>query len=176
MERSLVLREARWRTACAGWGGHLPFGTPRTSSRWREVHAGPAGNSPRPVTPSTRGKPFYDGLIAYIISAPVMAMVWEGPSAVAAIRQTMGSAASHRSRAPARSAMTLPIEVGRSLTHAASDPVENGEKEVALWFKPDELVDWKRKWIAGCLRNSGKWIVVSGRIRPADESRRDVFC
>lgn len=37
-----------------------------------------------------KGKPFYDGLIAYITSAPVMAMVWEGPNAIAAIRQTMG--------------------------------------------------------------------------------------
>ena len=38
-----------------------------------------------------KGKPFYDGLIAYITSAPVMAMVWEGPNAVAAVRQTVGS-------------------------------------------------------------------------------------
>ena len=38
-----------------------------------------------------KGKPFYEGLISYITSAPVMAMVWEGPNAVAAIRQTMGS-------------------------------------------------------------------------------------
>ena len=38
-----------------------------------------------------KGKPFYDGLISYIISAPVMAMVWEGPNAIAAIRQTMGA-------------------------------------------------------------------------------------
>ena len=38
-----------------------------------------------------KGKPFYEGLISYIISAPVMAMVWEGPNAVAAIRQTMGA-------------------------------------------------------------------------------------
>ena len=38
-----------------------------------------------------KGKPFYDGLIAYITSAPVMAMVWEGPNAVAAVRQTMGA-------------------------------------------------------------------------------------
>jgi len=37
------------------------------------------------------GKPFYDGLIAYITSAPVMAMVWEGPNAIVAVRQTMGA-------------------------------------------------------------------------------------
>ena len=38
-----------------------------------------------------KGKPFYEGLISYITSAPVMAMVWEGPDAIAAVRQTMGA-------------------------------------------------------------------------------------
>ena len=38
-----------------------------------------------------KGKPFYEGLLNYITSAPVMAMVWEGPNAVAAVRQTMGA-------------------------------------------------------------------------------------
>jgi nucleoside-diphosphate kinase len=95
-----------------------------------------------------KGKPFYDGLIAYIISAPVMAMVWEGPNAVAAIRQTMGSTRPTEA-APGSLRHDFALEVGRNLTHA-SDSVENGEKEVALWFKPDELVDWKRevdRWV-----------------------------
>jgi nucleoside-diphosphate kinase len=89
-----------------------------------------------------KGKPFYDGLIAYITSAPVMAMVWEGPNAVAAIRQTMG-ATRPTEAAPGSLRHDFALEVGRNLTHA-SDTVENGEKEVALWFKPDELVDWTR--------------------------------
>ena len=95
-----------------------------------------------------KGKPFYDGLIAYIISAPVMAMVWEGPNAVAAIRQTMGSTRPTEA-APGSLRHDFALEVGRNLTHA-SDSVENGEKEVALWFKPEELVDWKRevdRWV-----------------------------
>ena len=95
-----------------------------------------------------KGKPFYDGLIAYIISAPVMAMVWEGPNAVAAIRQTMGSTRPTEA-APGSLRHDFALEVGRNLTHA-SDTVENGEKEVALWFKKDELVDWKRevdRWV-----------------------------
>jgi nucleoside-diphosphate kinase len=95
-----------------------------------------------------KGKPFYDGLIAYIISAPVMAMVWEGPNAVAAIRQTMG-ATRPTEAAPGSLRHDFALEVGRNLTHA-SDTVENGEKEVALWFKPEELVDWKRdvdRWV-----------------------------
>lgn len=95
-----------------------------------------------------KGKPFYDGLIEYIISAPVMAMVWEGPNAVAAIRQTMGSTRPTEA-APGSLRHDFALEVGRNLTHA-SDTVENGEKEVALWFKTEELVDWKRevdRWV-----------------------------
>jgi nucleoside-diphosphate kinase len=95
-----------------------------------------------------KGKPFYDGLIKYITSAPVMAMAWDGPNAVAAIRQTMG-ATRPTEAAPGTIRHDFALEVGRNLTHA-SDSVENGEKEVALWFRPTELLDWKRdtdRWI-----------------------------
>jgi nucleoside-diphosphate kinase len=95
-----------------------------------------------------KGKPFYDGLIEYIISAPVMAMVWEGPDAVAAIRQTMG-ATRPTEAAPGSLRHDFALEVGRNLTHASDSP-ENGENEVALWFKAEELVDWTRevdRWV-----------------------------
>ena len=95
-----------------------------------------------------KGKPFYEGLIAYITSAPVMTMVWEGPNAVVAIRQTMG-ATRPTEAAPGSLRHDFALEVGRNLTHA-SDTVENGEKEVALWFNPEELVDWQRavdQWV-----------------------------
>lgn len=95
-----------------------------------------------------KGKSFYDGLIAYIISAPVMAMVWEGPNAVAAIRQTMG-ATRPTEAAPGSLRHDFALEVGRNLTHA-SDSVENGEQEVKLWFRKEELVEWKRetdRWV-----------------------------
>ena len=95
-----------------------------------------------------KGKPFYDGLIRYITSAPVMAMVWEGPNAVAAVRQTMG-ATRPTEAAPGSLRHDFALEVGRNLTHA-SDSVENGEQEVALWFKAGELVSWERsndRWI-----------------------------
>ena len=88
------------------------------------------------------GKPFYDGLIEYITSAPVMAMVWEGPNAVAAVRQTMG-ATRPTEAAPGSVRHDFGLEVGRNLTHA-SDSAENGQKEIALWFKPEELVSWTR--------------------------------
>ena len=89
-----------------------------------------------------KGKPFYDGLIAYITSAPVMAMVWEGPNAVVAVRQTMG-ATRPTEAAPGSVRHDFGLEVGRNLTHA-SDSVENGQAEVALWFSDQELVSWGR--------------------------------
>jgi nucleoside-diphosphate kinase len=95
-----------------------------------------------------QGKPFYDGLIAYITSAPVVAMVWESPNAIAAVRQTMGSTRPTEA-APGSVRHDFALEVGRNLTHA-SDSVENGTAEVALWFTDQELVDWKRSndpWI-----------------------------
>lgn len=95
-----------------------------------------------------KGKPFYEGLIGYITSSPVMAMVWEGPNAVAAIRQTMGSTRPSEA-APGSIRHDFGLEVGRNLTHA-SDSVENGKMEVSLWFSPGELVDWSReidRWV-----------------------------
>ncbi len=95
-----------------------------------------------------KGKPFYAPLIRYITSAPVMAMVWEGPNAVAAVRQTMGATRPIEA-APGSVRHDFGLEVGRNLTHA-SDSVENGEKEIALWFQPEELVSWARaldRWI-----------------------------
>ena len=95
-----------------------------------------------------KGKPFYDGLINYITSAPVMAMVWEGPNAVAAVRQTMG-ATRPTEAAPGTLRHDYALEVGRNLTHASDEPA-NAEKEVSLWFSAGELVSWKReadRWI-----------------------------
>jgi nucleoside-diphosphate kinase len=95
-----------------------------------------------------KGKPFYDGLIKYITSAPVMAMVWEGPQAIAAVRQTMGTTRPTEA-APGTIRHDFALEVGRNLTHGSDSP-ENGELEVLLWFNPEELVSWERsndKWI-----------------------------
>ncbi len=89
-----------------------------------------------------KGKPFYPGLINYISSAPVMAMVWEGPNAVTAVRQTMG-ATRPTEAAPGSVRHDFALEIERNLTHA-SDSVENGEKEIALWFRSEELLDWTR--------------------------------
>ena len=87
-----------------------------------------------------KGKPFYASLLDYITSAPVMAMAWDGPNAVAAVRQTMG-ATRPTEAAPGSIRHDFGLEIGRNLTHASDSP-ENGEKEVALWFASEELVDW----------------------------------
>lgn len=95
-----------------------------------------------------KGKPFYDGLISYITSSPVMAMVWEGPNAISAVRQTMG-ATKPTEAAPGSVRHDFGLEVGRNLTHASDSP-ENGKMEVALWFEHQELVYWERdtdRWI-----------------------------
>jgi nucleoside-diphosphate kinase len=96
-----------------------------------------------------QGKPFYEGLVKYITSSPVMAMAWEGPNAVAAVRQTMGATRPYEA-APGTIRHDFALTVDRNLTHASDSP-ENGEKEVALWFTPQEVVAWDRSiegWIA----------------------------
>lgn len=95
-----------------------------------------------------KGKPFYDGLIAYITSSPVMAMVWEGPNAVAAVRQTMG-ATNPLQAAPGTIRHDFGLMVGRNLTHGSDSP-ENAETEINLWFQPEEVVSWEQavgKWV-----------------------------
>ena len=84
-----------------------------------------------------KGKPFYAGLIRYITSAPVIAMVWGGPNAVAAVRQTMGATRPIEAL-PGTIRHDFALEVGRNLTHA-SDSSENAEIEIRLWFKTEFL-------------------------------------
>jgi nucleoside-diphosphate kinase len=89
-----------------------------------------------------KGKPFYEGLIAYITSAPVMAMVWEGPNAIVAVRQTMGSTRPTEA-APGTIRHDFGLEIGRNLTHGSDSP-ENASLEIGLWFNPAEVYEWYR--------------------------------
>jgi nucleoside-diphosphate kinase len=94
------------------------------------------------------GKPFYDSLVSYIISGPVVAMVWEGNDAIAAARSTMG-ATNPVVAAPGTIRGDFGMEIGRNLVHGSDSP-ENGVKEAALFFSEDELVSWNRQsdsWI-----------------------------
>ena len=88
------------------------------------------------------GKPFYDGLVQYIVSGPVVAMVWQGKNAVAAARMTMG-VTNPAEAAPGTIRGDFGMEIGRNLVHGSDSP-ENAVKEVNLFFAPEELVDWQR--------------------------------
>jgi nucleoside-diphosphate kinase len=95
-----------------------------------------------------KGKPFYESLIQYITSSPVMAMVWEGPQAIAAVRQTMG-ATQPTEAAPGTVRHDFALEIGRNLTHASDSP-QTALEEIPLWFEPDEILSWSRdtdRWI-----------------------------
>jgi len=95
-----------------------------------------------------KGKSFYEPLLAYITSAPVVVMALEGTDAIKAARNTIG--ATNPAEAGAGSIRgDFGMEVGRNLVHG-SDSVENGEKEVALFFGDGELVAWDRdvdRWV-----------------------------
>lgn len=79
-----------------------------------------------------RGKPFFDGVVSFISSGPVVAMVVEGESAIAAIRQMVG-ATRPLEAAPGSIRGDYALEVGENIVHA-SDAPETAEQEIALWF------------------------------------------
>lgn len=89
-----------------------------------------------------KGKPFYEPLISFITSAPVMAMVWEGPEAVSAVRQSMG-ATRPLEATPGTIRHDYALQVRHNITHASDTP-ENALREIEMWFKPEELVTWQR--------------------------------
>lgn len=94
------------------------------------------------------GKRFYDSLVAYITSSPIIAAVFEGTNATKAVRQSVG--ATNPAEASAGTIRgDFGLEIGRNLVHASDSP-ESGVREVALWFAPEELVDWSRdtdRWV-----------------------------
>ena len=96
------------------------------------------------------GKPFYKGLVKYITSAPLVAMVWEGTEAIKAVRQTVG-ATNPLEAAPGTIRHDLSLLTSRNLIHA-SDSEETAENEIKMWFDPAEIFEWSRlheNWISG---------------------------
>ncbi len=94
------------------------------------------------------GKPFYEPLVSYITSAPVVVMVIEGAGVVQMVRQTVG-ATDPAKAAPGTIRADYGVSIGRNLIHASDSP-ENGATEVALFFDEGELVEWSREvdwWI-----------------------------
>ena len=88
------------------------------------------------------GKSFFNGLVDYITSSPIVAMVIEGRNAVEIVRRTMGETD------PGRASMgtirgDLAVEIGRNLVHG-SDSEENSRKEIDLFFSPHEILSYQR--------------------------------
>lgn len=94
-----------------------------------------------------KGRPFYDSLIEYITSGPIVAMVLEGPSAIQAARNTIG-ATNPVEAGPGTIRGDFGLEIGRNLIHG-SDAPETASTEIDLWFG-DDLTDYTRdvdRWI-----------------------------
>lgn len=87
------------------------------------------------------GKRFFAGLISYITSSPVVAMVLEGTGAIATVRATVGSTKPAEA-APGTIRADFGLEIGRNLVHA-SDGEATAAKEIALWFG-ENLTGWSR--------------------------------
>ena len=93
-------------------------------------------------------RPFYGSLISFLTSGPTVAMVLEGREAVAVARNLIGATDGVKA-APGTIRGDYAISVQNNLIHG-SDSVENAAAEIALWFTPAELVDWKavdQAWI-----------------------------
>ncbi len=88
------------------------------------------------------GKPFYEGLIKYITSGPVVVMAWEGNKVREAVRQSVG-ATNPTAAAPGTIRADLAMDIGRNLIHASDKP-ETAAFELGLWFTAGELVAWAR--------------------------------
>lgn len=94
------------------------------------------------------GKPFFNGLVSYITSGPVVLIALEGKNAIAATRTTIGSTRPHEAAAGTIRG-DFGMDVGRNLVHGSASPDE-GVKEVANFFADNELIQWSRStdaWI-----------------------------
>ena len=97
-----------------------------------------------------KGKPFYESLLQFLVSGPTVALVWEGREAVAVARTLMGATDGTKA-APATIRGDFALSVQNNLVHGSDSP-ENAALEVALWFRPDELVSYQpadAAWIVG---------------------------
>jgi nucleoside-diphosphate kinase len=97
-----------------------------------------------------KGKPFYEPLLQFLTSGPTVAMVWEGREAVVVARTLMGPTDGTKAP-PATIRGDFAISVQNNLVHG-SDSAENAAMEIALWFKPEELVSYQptdAAWVSG---------------------------
>lgn len=97
-----------------------------------------------------KGKSFFEGLVAFITSGPLVAAALEGPDAIAMVR-TMNGATKPVEATPGTIRGDLAVEMGQNLVHA-SDSAESAATELGIWFAADELVTYRReidRWVIG---------------------------
>ena len=90
-----------------------------------------------------RERPFFDSLVAFITSGPLVALVVEGPNAIAVVR-TMVGATRPNEAAPGTIRGDFALETAQNLIHASDGP-ETAASELALWFTPAELIEYDRE-------------------------------
>lgn len=86
-------------------------------------------------------RPFFPGLVEFITSGPVVAMVWEGDGVIASARKLIGATNPLNSE-PGTIRGDYGVSIGRNLIHG-SDAPETAQREIGLWFKSEELVSWQ---------------------------------
>lgn len=87
------------------------------------------------------GKPFFAELVEYITSGPVFAMVLEGDSAISLLRKLCGSTKAEDA-APGTIRGDYAMHTGLNIIHASDSP-ESAEREIGLFFRPEEIIDWQ---------------------------------
>ncbi|MGE3728564.1 MAG: nucleoside-diphosphate kinase [Candidatus Sericytochromatia bacterium] len=95
-----------------------------------------------------KGKPFFDGLVEFITSSPVVAMVWEGKNVILAARKMMG-ATNPQNAEPGTIRGDFAVDMGMNAVHGSDSP-ESAAREIGIFFKPEEVVGWDRstdRWI-----------------------------
>ena len=89
-----------------------------------------------------RERPFFPGLIAFLTSGPILAMVWEGPRAIEQVRSLMG-ATDPAKAAPGSIRGDLALSIGNNLIHGSDGP-ESAAREIGLFFAPGDIVSYRR--------------------------------
>ena len=89
-----------------------------------------------------REKPFFAGLVEFIISGPLVALALDGPNAIAVVRAINGATRPHEA-APGTIRGDFALETAQNIVHA-SDSAETAGDELGLWFNPDELLGYER--------------------------------
>ncbi|MGI6125841.1 MAG: nucleoside-diphosphate kinase [Planifilum sp.] len=96
-----------------------------------------------------REKPFFEELVSFITSGPVLAMIWEGENVIAVARQMMGKT-NPAEAAPGTIRGDYGISVGMNIIHGSDSP-ESAEREIGLWFQEQDRISYEKtidRWIS----------------------------